>query len=435
MKRVTTKLIILGLISIALPLAAATGASAQASPQRPDATYEVTYTNLTTGQYLTPPNFVAHGADIDVFELGQAASSSLQAVAENGAVPVLAAELEAAVAGSGISGVGAEEPIGPGESVTFDFSTNARRFSLVSMVICTNDGFAGLDARLLPSANGQTKTFRLRAYDAGTERNTELRADLVPAPFCGEGDGSGETDPALAQNGVIRRHPTLRGHGDLDPALDWTGRVAEVSIRKVPTVGDYTVTVENLTTGQYLTPPNFAAHDRRVDIFSRGEAASPELQAVAENGGVPVLAAALEQAVDGAGLGVSGVGADGPIGPGASVTFDVSTTANRLSLVSMLICTNDGFAGLDSRRLPRYINQSKTFYLKAYDAGTEINTELRADLVPAPFCGEGEGSEVSDAELAENGVIRRHRSLQGVGDIDPALDWRGPVVMVTVTRN
>ena len=223
--------------------------------------------------------------------------------------------------------------------------------------------------------------------------------------------------------------------GDLDPALDWTGRVAEVSIRKVPTVGDYTVTVENLTTGQYLTPPNFAAHNRRANIFSRGEAASPELQAVAENGGVPVLAAALERAVDGAGLGVSGVGADAPIAPGTSVTFDVSTTENRLSLVSMLICTNDGFAGLDARRLPRYINQSKTFYLKAYDAGTEMNTELRADLVPAPFCGEGDGSEVSDAELAENGVITRHRSLQGVGDIDPALDWSGPVVMVTVTRN
>ena len=434
MKRVTTKLIILGLISVALPFAAATGASAQAIPQRPDATYEVTYTNLTSGQYLTPPNFVAHGSDLDVFEVGQAASSSLQAVAENGAVPVLAAELEAAVAGSGISGVGAEGPIGPGESVTFDFSTNARRFSLVSMVICTNDGFAGLDSRLLPSANNQTKTFRLRAYDAGTERNTELREDLVPAPFCGDGAGSGETNPALAQNGVISRHRTLRGIGDLDPALDWTGRVAEVSIRKVPTVGDYTVTVENLTTGQYLTPPNYAAHTRRADIFSRGEAASPELQAVAENGGVPVLAAALEEAIDGAGLGVSGVGAEEPIGPGESVSFDVSTTANRLSLVSMLICTNDGFAGLASRRLPRYIGQSKTFYLKAYDAGTEMNTELRADLVPAPLCGEGEGSDASNPELAENGVITRHRSLQGVGDIDPALDWSGPVAMVTVTR-
>jgi len=435
MKRFTIKLIILGLISIALPFAAATGASAQTSPQRAPSTYEVTYTNLTTGQYLTPPNFVAHGADLDVFDVGEAASSSLQAVAENGAVEVLAAELEAAVAGSGTSGVGAEAPIGPGESVTFDFSTDARRLSLVSMVICTNDGFAGLDSRLLPRANGQTKTFRLPAYDAGTEINTELRADLVPAPFCGEGDGMGETDPALAQNGVVRRHRTLRGIGDLDPALDWTGRVAEVSIRKVRSVGDYTVTVENLTTGQYLTPPNFAAHTRSANIFSRGEAASPELQAVAENGGVPVLAAALEAAIDDAGLGVSGVGAEAPIGPGESVSFDVSTTANRLSLVSMLICTNDGFAGLDSRRLPRFIGQSKTFHLKAHDAGTEINTELRADLVPAPFCGEGEGSETSNPALAENGVITRHPSLQGVGDLDPALDWSGPVAKVTVTRN
>lgn len=202
--------------------------------QAEPATYTVTVTNLTGAQYLTPPNFAAHSRRVDVFQLGRPASNGVQQVAENGAVPVLAAELAAAIdgAGLGVSGVGADAPIGPGQSATFSFTTDERRFSLVAMLVCTNDGFAGLDARALPRHDGQTRHYRVRAYDAGTEINTELRQDLVPAPFCGEGAGSGESNPALAENGVVRRHRTLRGVGDLDPALDWRGPVAEVTITR-----------------------------------------------------------------------------------------------------------------------------------------------------------------------------------------------------------
>ena len=401
-----------------------------------EATYVVELTNTTSGQYLTPPNFAAHEDDVHVFERGEEASAGVQAVAENGGVPVLAAELDAAIdqAGLGVSGVGAAAPIAPGQTVTFEFTTSADRFSLVSMLICTNDGFAGIDSRSLPGRDGQTRTWNVRAYDAGTEINTELRADLVPAPFCGEGPGSTESNPELAENGEITRHRTLRGVGDLDPALDWSGPVAQVKITRVEAPAVYEITVQNTTSGQYLTPPNYAAHERSVSVFQRGEAASAGVQAVAENGGVPVLAAELAAAIDDAGLGVSGVGSDAPIAPGATATFTVTTTADRFSLVSMIICTNDGFGGLDSRRLPRWVGDTSTFNLRAYDAGTEINTELRADLVPAPFCGEGAGSTESDPELAEGGVIERHRTLRGVGDLDPALDWRGPVGVVTITR-
>jgi hypothetical protein len=198
----------------------------------------------------------------------------------------------------------------------------------------------------------------------------------------------------------------------------------------------YTVTFENLTTGQWFTPPNWAAHGRRVDVFSVGRRASNGVQQVAENGAVDVLAAELAATIDDADLGVSGVGADAPIGPDESVTFEITTSERRLSIVSMVVCSNDGFAGLDGRRLPRADGQSRTYYLKAYDAGTEINTEADVDLVPAPFCGTPEiGSGVSNPELAENGVIRRHRGIQGIGVLDPAeYGWRGPVVKVTVTR-
>ena len=198
----------------------------------------------------------------------------------------------------------------------------------------------------------------------------------------------------------------------------------------------YEITFENLTGGQYFTPPNYAVHDRHADIFSRRRAASAGLQAVAENGDVPALAAELTAKIDDQGLGLSGVGpAAGPIGPGESITFSVTSEEQRLSIASMVVCSNDGFAGLDSKRLPRHDGQTRTYYLRAYDAGTEINTEIRGDLVPAPFCGEGMGTTETNPELAENGVVRRHRGIKGVGDLDPSVfGWHGPVVKVTVTR-
>lgn len=422
------------MVLAALPSGAA---SATGSTPAEEATYTVTIRNLTGGQYLTPPNFAAHSRDVDVFQAGEAASSGVQAVAENGGVDVLAGQLQEAVdnAGLGVSGVGADAPIPPGGESTFEFSTTESRLSIVSMIICTNDGFAGLDSRPLPHRDGQTKIYRLGDYDAGTEINTELRQDLVPAPFCGDGDGSTASNPELAENGTIGRHPTLLGVGDLNPALDWTGPVAAISVtRQVPSV-TYTVQVENVTSGQYLTPPNYAFHDRSVSVFQRGEAASAGVQAVAENGGVGVLEAELQSNIDDAGHGVSGVGAAAPLSPGATSEFEVTTTASRFSLVSMVICTNDGFAGVNSGGLPGAPGETRTLWVRAYDAGTEINTELRQDLVPAPFCGDGDGSTASNPALAENGVIGVHPTLKGVGNLDPSLDWAGSVMKVTITHN
>lgn len=426
-------------LATALPAFAAVGgagASSSDDSSRVEATYEVTYRNITDGQYLTPPNFVAHNRDIDVFSVGQAASPGLQAVAENGAVPVLAAEIEHRIQGhTATSGVGADGPIGPGEEVSFEFTTEATRLSVVSMIVCTNDGFAGLDSARLPRRDGTSRNRLLRAYDAGTEINTEMRSDIVPAPFCGDGPGTDQSNPDLAQNGVVRRHRTLQGIGDLDPALDWSGPVAEITVTRVEVPATYTVIVKNATHAQYLTPPNFAAHSGEVQLYQRSHKASPSIQALAENGDVAGLAATLMKTIDDAEMGVSGVGAAAPIGPGESITFDFTTTEPKFSLASMVICTNDGFAGLDSVRLPKSSGQTRDFWVKALDAGTETNTELRSDLVPAPFCGDGAGSTETNPALAENGVITRHRTILGIGDLDPSLDWSGQVMDVSITRN
>ncbi len=408
--------------------------------------YEVTITNDTEGQYLTPPNWAAHSRRVDVFQRGKAPSEGVKAVAELGQVPVLAAELQAAVddAGRGVSGVGGDDPIAPGESVTFTFASDERRFSVVSMIICTNDGFGGVDSRSLPRKPGQTRTYNLADYDAGAELNTELRDDIVPAPFCstpeGAPGGNGEDQPEIDGFNRINRHPTLRGVGDMPDSFDWKrGSVGTVTVTRVapePVETTYSATVENLTEGQYLTPLNFAAHTREADVFQLGKAPSEGVKAVAELGQVPVLAAELQAAVDDAGHGVSGVvDADaGPIEPGATREWEFTTDADRLSIVSMIICTNDGFGGLDAKALPQP-GKTTTYYLIGYDAGAELNTELRADLVPAPFCNGPGGTGEDQPEIDGFNRINIHPTLRGKGDLPDSFDWRGPVMKVTVTNN
>ena len=211
----------------------------------------------------------------------------------------------------------------------------------------------------------------------------------------------------------------------------------------------YRVTVTNLTAGQPLTPVLFATHRANVDVFTVGSSASVGVKEIAENGNLAPLAEALAAAT-----GVSEVFQGGmpivPAGtPGAAtfpdtVTFEISGErgARSLSWVSMLICTNDGFTGLDSLRLPRHVGDSVTVGTAGYDAGTELNTEDFADIVP-PCQGligvsSGEpGTGTSNPTLAEGGVIHHHEGILGGADLVPGIhgwDVNAPVAEVTVER-
>ena len=242
MRRLTIRrsfLILLGILALLVPAAlAANSAGAESSDA---ATYEIRFVNNTSGQWFTPPNVALHSDNVSVFDFREVASPGVQAVAENGAVPVLAEELAANIdaAGEGVSGVigGDAGPIPPGADAVAQFTTGERRISLVSMIICTNDGFTGSRAKSLPRTDGETIVYELRGYDAGTEINTENRADLVPAPFCGDdGRGTFDTNPSLAEDGVIRVHRTLQGNGDLPlDIFDWDNNenIAYVEITRI----------------------------------------------------------------------------------------------------------------------------------------------------------------------------------------------------------
>ena len=219
----------------------------------------------------------------------------------------------------------------------------------------------------------------------------------------------------------------------------------------IPGVADseatYTVTITNHTGGQPFTPPLVASHRPSVDLFEVGQPASEAIKEIAENGNLgPAITFATESS---AAKHVSdAVVADGPpppVLPGTTREFSLTSSngANRVSWASMLICTNDGFTGVDSVRLPKRVGDSISLDTMAYDAGTEINTENLADIVPpcqgltGVFDDEGApGTGMSDPLHAEGGVIHHHGGIVGGTDLVPAIHgWTGPVATITITRD
>jgi Spondin_N len=209
--------------------AAALVATPAAEADRAD-TFEVTFTDLTSGQPLTPAVAATHRSSNELFRVGDAASFGLKEIAENGNNAPMLARLGA----DGDVSDADQAPGGPlvpagspgdamfGQSTTFTLTADrgARRLSLAAMLICTNDGFTGVNSLRLPTRVGDSVTVETMAYDAGTEANTEDFADMVPpcqdliGVSTGE-PGTDKSDPALAQNDVIRHHTGITGRRDL----------------------------------------------------------------------------------------------------------------------------------------------------------------------------------------------------------------------------
>jgi hypothetical protein len=208
----------------------------------------------------------------------------------------------------------------------------------------------------------------------------------------------------------------------------------------------YRVTVANLTRGQPFTPPAVALHQPSVEVFSVGDPANEATQQIAENGNLGPLSTLISEtnAIRGSAVGDQPLVPEADPGQTGLPYFDelhvsADASATHLTFIGMLIATNDGIVGLDTVGLPTDVNESKTLYANGYDVGTEQNTELFADLVPPAktliIGGEPEGTGESNPDIAEDGVIRPHAGIQGVGNLPPSVyDWQEPAAMVQVER-
>ena len=209
---------------------------------------------------------------------------------------------------------------------------------------------------------------------------------------------------------------------------------------------DVSVKLTNLTHGIYFTPFMVAAHGSGTDLFEPGEAASQSLKQMAECGDL----SGVEADLNAVGADLAKNPAGGALAPGTATTATLTTSDgnDRLSLVAMLLPTNDGFVGLDSKAIPAEAG-SHTYYLDAWDAGSEANNELLATggcavgtlgipADPGGSAGSG-GSGVTTSE--NNGTVHVHRGTLGdtnasggSSDLDSTLHrWQNPVLKVEVT--
>lgn len=194
--------------------------------------------------------------------------------------------------------------------------------------------------------------------------------------------------------------------------------------------GQYEITVTNLTRGQVLSPPVVAIHAEHFGgLYELGAPASVELAMVAEDAVNGPLMSKLQ--ADGAVMSVGAMA--GPIPPGMSrsITLDGMGAFRHISVVGMLVETNDAFFAINGERGPNL--GTSTFFSPAYDAGSEANTELCAHI-PGPPCGM---ANVRVTEGAE-GFVHVHAGFH-TGDPENGLaaqqyDWRNPVAKITVRR-
>ncbi|MBO2673479.1 spondin domain-containing protein [Shewanella algae] len=205
------------------------------------------------------------------------------------------------------------------------------------------------------------------------------------------------------------------------------------------------ISINNLTHGNHFTPLLIAAHDGNSHLFQAGEPASSALQKMAEGGDISEL----QQTVT-ANNGVTVANpAAGLLAPGAKVEKVMldSGALTHLSLVAMLLPTNDAFVGLDGWEIPNTPG-SYTLYLNAYDAGTEANDEQitggGAPGVPGiPAAPDGMGGQNGTGVMddSSNDRVHIHPGLLGdtdpnggISDVDSRIHrWLNPVAALIVT--
>ena len=215
------------------PLAPALGAAAllalaglaahgAATGSNPLGRYQITIANSNPGQNFSPSVIVLHGPGYRLFELGEPAGAALWQLAEEGATAAFEALVDPAVHAvvvapavhrrhAPVVRIGLEAPAGLATS-------------LAAMLSLTNDGFVAARAVALPVAIGGAVSADLRAYDVGSEANTESCAH-VPC----EVHGRRMTEGA---EGAVAEHAGLRGDADIPPARQW----------HAPVLGSLTIT-------------------------------------------------------------------------------------------------------------------------------------------------------------------------------------------------
>jgi hypothetical protein len=194
---------------------------------------------------------------------------------------------------------------------------------------------------------------------------------------------------------------------------------------------EYEVTITNASATAF-TPILAVAHKAGLELVEVGAPPSHALAEIAESGSRAGLIADLALVPDEVGdiqesAGLLMLG-DEP----AVIELVAGRRFDRLSIIAMLLPTNDSIVALLDVALPGKRGRSVTYHAIGYDAGSEFNDELCVHIPGPPPCF---GEAQSDPADSDEGYVRVSPGIQGVGDLSrTAYDWRNPVAIVTITR-
>jgi hypothetical protein len=216
----------LGLFGFAIS-SLSTPADAAASTAGPRM-YEVTITNLSSNQIISPPILLTHDGTASLFTPGAAASPELAALAEDGDNSGLATMmmgnpgvLDVVTAPGGI-------PPMTSMTLTIDADFAHRWFSMAGMFVTTNDAFVSVQSITVDEMARSGKFF-VPVWDAGSEANSE-DGMYIPGPPFGNG---GAHDPAPSE-GFVHLHSGIHGIKDVLPeTYDWGSAGAMIEFTRL----------------------------------------------------------------------------------------------------------------------------------------------------------------------------------------------------------
>ncbi|MCX4240742.1 spondin domain-containing protein [Paraliomyxa miuraensis] len=368
--------------------------------------FVVTLENLThTGLMQSPLSagvWAVHAVDSDVlFTPGiPDDGEGLHALAEDGEPAMLAGSVasHAGVVRTGVfeptTMAGRPGPLMPGEATQFVvIAEPGTRLSLATMLMGSNDLFVatkapgvslfGSDGLPLPERDVSAS---LQLWNAGTE------IDQAPGqgPWQALHGGSPGLGPPELPGVLPHRHSTR--------AIPLGPDLVAVTVDVDPMDPDALIlTLTNVSQDRgtmvtALSSLSWALHDDTVELLTEGAPASPELEALAEDGDPAPLDAWL--------AGVTGVEQHGvvlgPWLPGDQLVLPLAPTADfpRLSLAAMVAESNDAFLAMgpggvrlfddEGLRDDDDIADDIAATLTPWDAGTEANEVPGAGLHQAP---------------------------------------------------
>lgn len=198
----------------------------------------------------------------------------------------------------------------------------------------------------------------------------------------------------------------------------------------------YQVNIVNLTANQPLSPIAVILHKSGYHAFNDGSEASLALETLAEGGDNSALLTAAKSSS----YHLDSTSGTQPLGPGATEQFQLTTEFGsdaRLSILSMLVNTNDAFTGSNAADLNALqTGHAHIINLPAWDAGTEANSEADGTM-PGP-ADSGEGFNAARDDIVN--FVGFHRGVVSSDDglatsvLNESHRFDNPAARVTITR-